>query len=104
MGPDVNGPALTVVMPPMVDVVVGCLVDENEELLFLIALVNMVHLLAHRLTPPGQASQGDPARQHWGHPPGLPVVLFLKAPLPSGLCPWAHRPSPSGAHARQSTS
>src|SRR5712691_5535240 len=104
MGPDVNGPASTVVMPPMVDVLFCCLVEDNEELFFRIAQVNMVHLRAHGLTPPGQASQGDPAQQHWGHPPGLPVAPLLRAPSPSGLRPWAHRRSPSGAQARQSTS
>ena len=37
MGPDVNGPASTVVMPPTVDVLFGCLVENQEELFFRIA-------------------------------------------------------------------
>ena len=37
MGPDVNGPASTVVMPPTVDVLFCCLVEDEEELFLRIA-------------------------------------------------------------------
>src|SRR5262245_46538644 len=104
MGPDVNGPASTVVMPPMVDVLLCCLIEDKEELCFRIAQVNIVHLRAHGLTPLGQASQGDPAPQYWSHPPGLPVAALLSARLPSGLRLWAPGRSLSGVQARQSTS
>src|SRR5262249_43134920 len=82
MGPDVNGPASTVVMSPVVDVLFCRLVEDEEELCLRIAQVHMVHLRAHGLTPLAQASQAEPVLQHWGHPPGLPVV-----PLPSDLSP-----------------
>src|SRR2546430_9123944 len=99
MGPDSNSPAMTMVVPSQVHILLGSHSEDGEQLFLGVAQVHVVHARAHWLIPLTQASQGDPARLRLGHPQGqhLPLLPELSQSGPHQL---AHHQSQSVTQAR----